>query len=672
MPLFLITLISIYLVACALPPQTVSESHITDKLDSTLRLPPASLEPVRLPALPPAPVARSPEELFNVVVNDVSIKSLLFALARDNQWNIDIHPSISGKVTMSAKNQTLGQLLERIKAQTDIRYEITNNLLRIEPDTPYLISYPVDYVNLLRETSSQISVSSMLGANSPGGGSGSTLTSTTENKFWNTLISNVCQIVLTANQNRNQRDESQERERQREREDRLRLALDLTRGLHSAPNGHAGNRSASDTNPANASHASANAANSLGMASMLEQVLTGESNLSGVVALPPTTSNLMNGNRGNGTQRVNWGAQLSHLDSTSLQGLGANAGIQCGAPQSSVSQSVTSHRNNPLMVNKESGLLGVNTTSKGHEKVRAFLDRVMAGARRQVLIEATVVEVQLSAAAQSGVNWSQLISSGAAKGLGVNLSPSTSSLLTSNAATITYNGSNPTFGTISAAISLLESFGKTKVLSSPKLSVINNQTAVIKVIDNYVYVSIGYTPAQINATTGVVISPAVYNSTVNTIPIGFVMTVTPQIADSGEVTLGIHPNITRVISTIVDPNPALLTATPPITNLIPVVQSREMESILRVQSGEIAVLGGLMQDSDMQTEEGIPGINRGALGALTGARSARKTKTELIIFMRPVVIKDSSLNGEYKEYKSQLPRRDFFQGSASETWGKAR
>jgi MSHA biogenesis protein MshL len=162
----------------------------------------------------------------------------------------------------------------------------------------------------------------------------------------------------------------------------------------------------------------------------------------------------------------------------------------------------------------------------------------------------------------------------------------------------------------------------------------------------------------------------VYTSKVNTIPVGFVMTVTPQISDAGDVTLNVRPSITRVIREIIDPNPALLNIARPIVNKIPVVQSRELESVLRVQSGEIAVLGGLMQESSANNEEGLPGVNRvPGLGTALGQRSESRTKTELIVFMRPVVIRDASINGDYKEYKSQLPNSTFFNGTASEAWG---
>jgi general secretion pathway protein D len=250
----------------------------------------------------------------------------------------------------------------------------------------------------------------------------------------------------------------------------------------------------------------------------------------------------------------------------------------------------------------------------------------------------------------------------------INLTPS-SSLPALSTGNISLNRTGTVIGDINAAVSLLESFGTTKVLSSPKLSVINNQTAIIKVIDNYVYVTIAYTPPVLSASGNNVVSPGAYVSTINTVPIGFVMTVTPQIADSDQVTLNVHPSITRVIGTINDPAPALANNTQ-VTNLIPVVQSREMESILRVQSGEIAVLGGLMQESSTNNDQGIPGVARNTFGgALTGARSEVRAKTELVIFMRPIVIKDASVNGDYKEFKPQLPTSSFFNEGSANTWG---
>ncbi|MEY4295673.1 MAG: hypothetical protein RLY82_1361 [Pseudomonadota bacterium] len=649
--------VSVLLTACALPSQPTSPRHVSETPAATAAITPPSLRPIRLPAMPPPPVARAAQEVFSVVVNDVSVKTLLFALARDNKLNVDIHPSVGGKVTLNATDQTLPQLLERIAAQSDIRYEINGNLLRVQPDTPYLQNYSIDYVNLQRQSSNQVSVSASLGGttSTSSGSSDSSIKSSTENRFWETLVSNVCQIVVTSNQTRNQRDEQLERQRIQERDERLKVAMELTKAMQpTTATGATATGAASGTQTAAASGAATS--------DLMRQVLNinaVQNNGINNASLTPTGSASAAGS-GNSISAAAAGANPANPALQNNNVAAAACGITAGGGVAGA--------NNPLMVNKESGVIGINTTSKGHERVRAFLDRVMAGARRQVLIEATVVEVQLSAASQSGINWTQIVSNGAARGLTVNLTGS-SSLTGTSAATITYANTNSALGNIAAAISLLESFGTTKVLSSPKLSVINNQTAIIKVVDNYVYVTLSYTPAQLSS-TGIVTSPAAYTSNINTVPVGFVMTVTPQISDSSEVTLNVHPSITRVISTIVDPNPILINATPPITNLIPVVQTRELESILRVQNGEIAVLGGLMQESSINTEQGVPGLNRVPIaGVLAGQRSETRSKTELVVFMRPVVIKDASINGDYKEFKSQLPTSTFFNGKGAEAWG---
>jgi MSHA biogenesis protein MshL len=427
--------VALLLLACALPQQTASEKHIMERPEQTAAMAPPSLKPVKLPAMPPMPVPRAAQEVFSVVVNDVSVKTLLFALARDNKLNVDIHPSVGGRVTLNATDQTLPQLLERISAQSDIRYEINGNLLRVQPDAPYLSHYTVDYVNLTRNSNSQVSVSSSLGGSSSGGATGggssgggsTTINSTADNRFWDTLVSNLCQIVLTSNQNRNQRDEQIERQRLQERDDRLKVALELAKAVQPNQNG-GGNQAAGGAAGSNTGG---------GVADLMRQVMgslnattsSAQGNAGGDSSGGGTnngTSTAGGGNNraggGNNTASTTDGSQnrntTQQQTSTCGQSTAGGAGGAGGAAGGGGAQG-----NNPLMVNKESGVLGINTTSKGHEHVRAFLDRVMAGARRQVLIEATVVEVQLSANSQSGVNWQQLINSGAAKGLNIGIGP---------------------------------------------------------------------------------------------------------------------------------------------------------------------------------------------------------------------------------------------------------
>jgi general secretion pathway protein D len=141
---------------------------------------------------------------------------------------------------------------------------------------------------------------------------------------------------------------------------------------------------------------------------------------------------------------------------------------------------------------------------------------------------------------------------------------------------------------------------------------------------------------------------------VHSVPIGFVMAVTPQVSDGEQVTLNVRPTISRIIGYVEDPSPALAEAD--VVSLVPEVQVREVESILKVASGQIGVLGGLMQDTVDKSTDGIPGLSRIPwLGNLFSYRDDSASKTELIIFLRPVVIRQADVNADLRSYQKFLP-----------------
>ena len=161
-----------------------------------------------------------------------------------------------------------------------------------------------------------------------------------------------------------------------------------------------------------------------------------------------------------------------------------------------------------------------------------------------------------------------------------------------------------------------------------------------------------------------------FTTTPNVVPVGFVMNVTPQISDSDLVLLNVKPSISRITGFVQDPNPALanpcgntVTATcniPPIKSEIPEVQTREMESVIKVASGDIAVMGGLIQDAVDNTDNTIPGVNRiPFVGNALANRELKNVKSELVIFLRPIVVRDASLEGDFKSYRVFLPDEDF-------------
>ena len=351
-------------------------------------------------------------------------------------------------------------------------------------------------------------------------------------------------------------------------------------------------------------------------------------------------------------------APVAPVPVTPPRGAGTTAAAAATPPQLPAAAPRNTFREAASVIaNRETGLIAVRATGRQHEKVQEFLDMALSSAKRQVLIEATVAEVQLNDQYQQGINWARLSTTG--RGFTMVQTPigATPAGVTPGVTPGVFmlNYTNPTsaLGNIAATIQLLESFGKVKVLSSPKISVLNNQTALLKVVDNRVYFTITATTTP--GSLGV--APiTTYTSELHTVPVGFVMSVTPQIAATDEVTLNVRPSISRIIGFEQDPNPALANAVVPVVSRVPVIQTREMESVLKISTGQIAVMGGLMQDSINDTRDGIPGVNRiPGLGDALGFRNESATKTELVIFMRPIVVKQASLSGDYREFRDYLP-----------------
>jgi MSHA type pilus biogenesis protein MshL len=343
---------------------------------------------------------------------------------------------------------------------------------------------------------------------------------------------------------------------------------------------------------------------------------------------------------------------------------GAPGGAAAAAPNVNFREAAS------VIVNPEASVIIVRATSRQHEKIQEFLDQVLANVKRQVLIEATIAEVQLNNQYQQGIDWSALRSRGATTTFGNQIG-------TGNVATIptfpngiaaTPPGALPsapafpnilTIGAVGANISgvlqLLDSFGNVRVLSSPKLSVLNNQTALLRVVDNIVYFNVQSSQTAIGTGGGSAGVQTAVTTTAVTVPVGFVMNVTPQISDDDVILLNVKPATTRLIKFVNDPNPLLT-----IPNQVPQLRMREMESLIKVNSGQIAVLGGLIEDSVNDIEDTVPIINSiPILGSLFSSRNRNNTKTELVVFLRPIVVKDPSIDGDYRAFRTMLPGEDF-------------
>ena len=557
--------LTISLAGCGgLPASKVDRSHIqTDEIPvADGKIPP----PVQIVPVLPRPKASPRAETYSVVVSNVRVQELLFALARDAKLNVDVHPGVTGNVTLNAIDQTLPQLLTRIARQVDMRFEVDGPNLIVMRDTPYLRNYRVDYLNMSRISTSQLGVSSQVATSVQSGGSGgvgtltnnsvSTVNNVSNHRFWDTLVANI--------------------------RDLLRESDKLVPGTQPAP----------------------------------------------AAPVPPPQQS--------GQQPPAGGAPPA------VTGMPQSTAAQQG-PAQEFREAAS------VISNPEAGILSIRATSRQHEKIQEFLDQVMANVKRQVLIEATIAEVQLNNQYQRGIDWSKL-RTGSTGFQFQQSSGATPAGINTNSFIFGYAAGHQNF---TAALKLLESFGDVKVLSSPKISVLNNQSAVLKVVDNLVFFTI-----KADTTTNQTTSLTTFTSTLNSVPVGFVMTVIPQISDSDTVILNLRPTISRKIGDVADPNPTLAAAG--VSSLVPVIQTREMDSMLRVQSGQVAVMGGLIQDQISNTEDGIPGVNRvPSLGDLFRQRKDTVAKTELVIFLRPFVIHDASMDGDYHRFRNLLPDANY-------------
>ncbi len=309
--------------------------------------------------------------------------------------------------------------------------------------------------------------------------------------------------------------------------------------------------------------------------------------------------------------------------------------------------------NPDIIMNSESGTIAVRATKLQHNEIGRFIAIVQKNSQRQVLIEATIAEVSLSDSYQGGIDWN-LINSNLTSGVEINQNLSNVALASPPTFNLTLSDLDLGGNELQATLRALETFGDVSVMSSPKVMAMNNQTALLKVVDNLIYftveVNIDTSSSALNGG-----NLTTFETEVNTVPVGFVMSVTPFIDDADSVILNVRPTISRVISFAQDPNPALADAN--VVSSIPVIQVREVESVLKVDSGNIAVIGGLMQDQVKRNVKGVPMLGKLPLiGRAFRFDDDSTEKTELVIFLKPTVIHKASIAGDLKSFDQFLPR----------------
>jgi MSHA biogenesis protein MshL len=321
-----------------------------------------------------------------------------------------------------------------------------------------------------------------------------------------------------------------------------------------------------------------------------------------------------------------------------------------------------------VVINRQSGVIIVKAMPNELRDVGDYLNKTSETVTRQVVLEAKIVEVELNDAYQAGINWAGVLKDGgkqyffgqAAPPGGFDVDP-----LTPRGSPVTVAPGNPisgfvqntlggaftvaaNFGDFNAFIELLGSQGRTRVLSSPRVSTLHNQKAIIKAGEDEFFV----TSVSSNTTTG---TATTTSREVQLTPFfsGVALDVTPQISDNGTVILHIHPAISEV-------NDQTKTLTVDgTTDTLPLALSRirESDSIVKAQSGQVIVIGGLMREQHNKQSYktpvlgDIPGVGR----LFRSERDLSKT-TELVILLRPMIVTDADWPALVQEPNDRLQK----------------
>ena len=337
-----------------------------------------------------------------------------------------------------------------------------------------------------------------------------------------------------------------------------------------------------------------------------------------------------------------------------------------------------------VVISPQSGVIVVRAMPEELRNVAAYLKASQLSVDRQVVLEAKIIEVQLNSSYQSGINWASFasvagnitnrVATGFAQpGTSLTSLPANGSLPTTPLTSVgeaalsaltgqSFNPASSNGGSVfglalqtnnfAALISFLESQGTVHVLSNPRIATLNNQKAVLKVGSDDFFV----TNISTTTTTGVGANTVTPNVTLEPFFSGVVLDVTPQIDDDGNITLHVHPAVTKVTSVTQTINIGVGG-----TLVLPLASSatQETDSIVRGVDGHIIAIGGLMKQSTTADKSELPGVGDvPLLGALFRNTDQTSVKSELVILIKPTIVKDSSI-WEQNILDSQRHVQDF-------------
>ncbi|MFP4312901.1 MAG: type II secretion system protein GspD [Alphaproteobacteria bacterium] len=502
-----------------------------------------------------------PMPLVSISVNQtVPIKDVLYELAQQADYDLELDPSIRGSIIFTARDRPFDQVIQRISEIAGLRYNFDDDVLRVEVDRPYNKTYKIEYLNYIRTNSGTIR-NDIAVVSGDGADTGSTFEAsiTSEADFWGELEANIGQIL-----------------------------------------GNAANRSLrTNTNP---------------------RITAVDQNPDIGVLAPQTDAE--------GNVSVSAPEAVLRVDSLPVDDAGA---VEEEA-------SVFS-----FAVNRQAGLVTVFASESAHKELQDYLTDLRRVVTAQVLIEAKILEVTLEDQFAAGIEWSNIDLLSGELGLsfsGNGVRPGidiTGRSGATNANFVTgYVGND-----ISAFVQAIQGFGTVRALASPRLTVLNNQSAIMNIATNQVFFEIDIDRTEGTDGQGDTVE---IETEIRNVPEGVLVNVIPSIdLDSRTISLAVRPTITRIVNEVQDPGVAFVAGDSGIVSLVPELNVQEIDSVLRMNSGEAVVLGGLLQDRVQNTSENVPVVSEvPVFGSLFKRKGDSIEKTELVILLKATIVENGN------------------------------
>ncbi|MBF0621199.1 MAG: pilus (MSHA type) biogenesis protein MshL [Magnetococcales bacterium] len=544
------------------------------------------------------------EKPFDITVDQAQIRPFLNALVAETDINIMVHPDVSGVISLSLKNVTVPEVMDAVCSLYGYDCQEVEKGYQIFPRRIQTVNLRLNYPNFRRSGSSSTQVTSGGGLSTEtdtSDSSGTRVTTEYGNDFWDELTRTLC-VMLGLNA--------------QQVDSEYMNSTVVKRTLACVPTSSQTDTQAQQPQPV------ISAANAKGgdVAAQLSSALSG----AGV---------------------INQSEQQAPAKTRTVS-MQQNSVSQQSTQKVLNSDSMVEERG--VSVSPQSGLVMIRAFPSEIRRITHYLDDLQESLRRQVVLEAKILEVTLSDGFQSGINWASLGRSsknGRALQAGMTGSgefidldnPSALNLTSGYFATnnsglpaIPFTGFGGAFSAalsfkdFNAFIELLQSQGDVQVLSSPRISTLNNQKALIKVGNDDFYVTGIDVETDDNGNEQV-------NTTFTPFFSGVALDVVAQIDGDDTLTLHIHPAVTEVTEkrkVVRGEEYDLASST-----------TRESDSVVSARSGEIVVIGGLMKTEQQNASNGVPVLSELPLfGSLFSQVDKTVSKSELVILMRPTVI----------------------------------